>query len=261
MNEYKKFDLAELRLLLKQDLQTLDNSGTSSPIGNHYSKDLGYYLHEPRLQGILENVKQQTTLICDETCADSRRAEGGLSDIVVTYEENKQMNHYQHFQLWTNLTDGQQRKASARKTTTKNVNCTIGAKKLQKESLTNSSRLQRDKTTADSRRGELRPRTTNTETTIIKDHETNLDFIKAFTTWHDEIYHCEEETKPLDTQIKMTVLLNRLRGAVRDHLSFTTDLQDQDYEKSIKTVKEYYWNVYSDNEQGDLIAFKGKYYK
>eukprot|EP00971_Amphidinium_carterae_P281334 5585649-Amphidinium_carterae.1 len=56
----------------------------------------------------------------------------------------------------------------------------------------------------------------------------------------------------------MTVLLNRLRGVVRDHLLLNADMDNPDYNGTIKTVEEYYSNVYIGNEQGDLNAFKGK---
>eukprot|EP00971_Amphidinium_carterae_P201167 3992070-Amphidinium_carterae.2 len=92
-------------------------------------------------------------------------------------------------------------------------------------------------------------------------NQSKLDFVKTFTTWRGKIHQYEQQTKPLDTQTKMTVLLNRLRSAAREHLLLTTDLLDSEYEKAIKMVEEYYRNVYINNEQGDLNAFKGKCYK
>eukprot|EP00971_Amphidinium_carterae_P295443 5867580-Amphidinium_carterae.1 len=50
--------------------------------------------------------------------------------------------------------------------------------------------------------------------------------------------------------------LDRLQGAVRDHLLLNTDLQNPDYDKAMKTVEDCYRNVYIDNEQDDL-KFKG----
>eukprot|EP00971_Amphidinium_carterae_P217571 4319081-Amphidinium_carterae.1 len=85
--------------------------------------------------------------------------------------------------------------------------------------------------------------------------QSKQELTKTFTTWRDEIYMHEDGTKPLGTSIKMTILLNRLRGAVRDFLLPTADLQNPDYEKYIKTVEEYYRNVYIDSEQLDLDAF------
>eukprot|EP00971_Amphidinium_carterae_P013064 257523-Amphidinium_carterae.1 len=61
--------------------------------------------------------------------------------------------------------------------------------------------------------------------------------IKTFTTWRDEIYQYEETNKPLDENIKMTVLLNKLRRVRRDHQLLKTKLDKLDYK-----------NVYIDNE-------------
>eukprot|EP00971_Amphidinium_carterae_P225036 4464001-Amphidinium_carterae.1 len=38
-------------------------------------------------------------------------------------------------------------------------------------------------------------------------------------------------------------------------------MKDPDYEAAVQTVEDCYRNVYTDNEQGDLNAFKGKYGK
>eukprot|EP00971_Amphidinium_carterae_P300972 5980262-Amphidinium_carterae.1 len=49
----------------------------------------------------------------------------------------------------------------------------------------------------------------------------------------------EQTTKQLDASIKTTALLNRLRGSVRDHLLFTIDMENPDYDKAIKKVHQH----------------------
>eukprot|EP00971_Amphidinium_carterae_P160444 3180487-Amphidinium_carterae.1 len=102
--------------------------------------------------------------------------------------------------------------------------------------------------------------------TTVRDHDTyaghektKQEFIKVFTTWIHEIYQYVKTSAILDDNVKIKVLINRLRGAVRDHLLPDTDLDAPDFYKALKMVEDHYRNVYINSEANDMNAFKGKW--
>eukprot|EP00971_Amphidinium_carterae_P134590 2667491-Amphidinium_carterae.1 len=56
------------------------------------------------------------------------------------------------------------------------------------------------------------------------------EFIKTFQTWRDEIYNYEQSVTQLPQEMKMTLLIQNIKGDIRSHMLMNYKLSTADFD-------------------------------